>query len=255
MDLKLTGKRVVISGGSKGIGRACVQRFLEEGARVAFFARGKDAIDATVADLSKIGQVTGASVDASDGDAVTLWLDGAANSMGGIDIVVNNASGGAVGDGDRSGYGKNFNVDLMCGVAMNEAALPWFKRAGGGSIVQIATTAALEFHNLPISPSYGALKAAAIYLTSQLAQRWGALNIRANTVSPGPIQFPGGAWDHLQNALPNMYEHDREQHPLNRMGTDHEVADVVAFLSSPRASWINGVNLVVDGGFTKRVGF
>ena len=255
MDLQLTGKRVVISGGSKGIGRACAHRLLQEGARVALFARGQEAIDATVADLGRIGPIFGASVDAKDYDAVTRWAELAAEQLGGIDIVINNATASGQLEGGRQSYVNNFDIDLMSAVALNETALPWFKRAGGGAIVQIATITAIEHHDMPISPSYGAMKAATINLTAQLAQRWGALNIRANCVSPGPIQFPGGVWDSVEKAFPREYARDRAQHPLQRMGTDYEVADVVTFLASPRAAWVNGANVVVDGGFTKGVGF
>lgn len=255
MDLRLQGKRAVISGGSKGIGRACAHRLLEEGATVAFFAREQDAIDRTVRELSAIGPISGYSVDGADYDAVTAWADVAAGRMGGIDIVINNATATGQLEWGRQAYINNFDVDLMSCVALNDAAYPWLRKAGGGAIVQIATITAIEHHDMPISPSYGAMKAAAINMTAQLAQRWGPENIRANCVSPGPIQFPGGVWDWVQEDYPVEYERDRKQHPLQRMGTDYEVADVVTFLASERAAWVNGANVVVDGGFTKQVGY
>ncbi len=255
MDLKLKGKRAIISGGSKGIGRTCAKRLLEEGASVAFFARGQEAIDETVADLSKLGTIYGWSVDAFDYDAVTKWVDVAGEALGGIDIVINNATASGQLEWGRQSWLNNFDVDLMSCVAMNDAALPWLEKAGGGAIVQIATITAIEHHDMPISPSYGAMKAATINMTAQLAQRWGPKNIRANCVSPGPIQFPGGVWDSVEVNYPKEYERDRMQHPLQRMGTDEEVADVVTFLASPRAAWVNGANVVVDGGFTKMVGY
>ena len=255
MDLQLKGKRALISGASKGIGRACAHRLLEEGASVAFFARGQEAIDQTVAELSKVGPIHGYSVDGADYDAVTAWADVAAEQLGGIDIVINNTTASGQLEWGRQAYINNFDVDLMSCVALNDAAYPWFRKAGGGAIVQIATITAIEHHDMPISPSYGAMKAAAINLTAQLAQRWGPENIRANCVSPGPIQFPGGVWDSVQVGYPKEYERDRTQHPLKRMGTDYEVADVVTFLASPRAAWVNGANVVVDGGFTKQVGY
>lgn len=255
MDLKLKDKRVVISGASKGIGRACAQRFLEEGASVAFFARGQEVIDATVGALGKIGPVFGESIDGADYDAVTAWADRAAGQLGGIDVVVNNVTASGQLEWGRQAYINNFDVDLMACVALNDAALPHFQAAGGGAIVQIATITALEHHDMPISPSYGAMKAATINMTAQLAQRWGPMNIRANCVSPGPIQFKDGVWDSIEVGYPVEYERDRTQHPLQRMGTDWEVADVVVFLASPRAGWVNGANVVVDGGFTKMVGY
>jgi 3-oxoacyl-[acyl-carrier protein] reductase len=253
MDLQLKGKRALISGGSKGIGRACAERLLEEGATVAFYARGQEAIDATVAELGRIGPIHGFSVDGFDYDAVTRWANESAAKLGGIDIVVNNTTASGQLEWGRQAYLNNFAVDLMSCVALNDAAYPWFKRAGGGAIVQIATITAIEHHDMPISPSYGAMKAACINMTAQLAQRWGADGVRANCVSPGPIQFPGGVWDMVEQGYPREYARDRNQHPLKRMGTDYEVADVVAFLASPRAKWVNGANVVVDGGFTKGV--
>lgn len=255
MDLQLGGKRALVAGGSKGIGRACAQRLLEEGASVAFYARGQEAIDKTVDELGRIGTVFGTSVDGADYDAVTRWADLAAGQLGGIDIVVNNTTASGQLEWGRQAYINNFDVDLMSCVALNDAALPYFRAAGGGAIVQIATITALEHHAMPISPSYGAMKAATINMTAQLAQRWGPDNIRANCVSPGPIQFPGGVWDSIEHEYPDYYRRDRAQHPTQRMGTDYEVADVVVFLASPRAAWVNGANVVVDGGFTKRVGY
>lgn len=255
MDLNLKGKRALISGASKGIGRACAQRLLEEGASVAFFARGQEAIDKTVAELSEIGPIHGYSVDGADYDRVTEWCDEAARELGGVDIVVNNTTASGQLEWGRESYVANFDVDLMSCVALNDAAYPWFLKAGGGAIVQIATITAIEHHDMPISPSYGAMKAAAINVTAQLAQRWGPQNIRANCVSPGPIQFPDGVWDWVEQDYPAEYARDRNQHPMKRMGTDYEVADVVTFLASDRAKWVNGANVVVDGGFTKQVGF
>ena len=121
--------------------------------------------------------------------------------------------------------------------------------------MQIATITAIEHHDVPISPSYGASKAATINLIAQLAQRWGGEGIRANTVSPGPIFIEGHRWDDIRSRHLEIYERDVAMHPSKRMGTGDEIADVVAFLASPRSSWVNGANLVVDGGYTKQVGF
>jgi 3-oxoacyl-[acyl-carrier protein] reductase len=257
MDLMLTGKKAIISGGSRGIGRAVAKRLLAEGASVAFFARDQEAIDQTVRDLTPLGRISGQSVDGYDFDAVGRWVEAAAGELGGIDIVVNNATSSGQREWGKTSWDRNYAVDLMTCVAMNDAALPHLERSGAGAIVQIATITAIEHHDVPICPSYGAMKAATINLTAQLAQRWGDRGIRANAVSPGPIYIKDGVWEAIEKdeALNYIYERDRDHHPAKRMGTAEEVADVVAFLASPVASWVNGANVVVDGGYTKRVGF
>lgn len=255
MDLQLRGKRAIVSGGSRGIGRAIVHRLLEEGVQVAFFARGEKDVRATAEQLASVGQVIGESVDAADYAAVSAWVERTAEAFGGIDIVVCNTSGSTSLEWNPQAWKNNFDVDLMCAVAMTEAAYPYLKQSQSAAILQIATVTAFEHHDVPVCPSYGALKAATINYMAQLAQRWGGDGIRSNTVSPGPIYFVGGAWDHIKTHFADLYERDRLAHPAGRMGRADEVADVAVFLCSERASWVNGANVVVDGGFTKGVGF
>lgn len=255
MDLQLTGKRALVVGGSHGIGRAVAARLLQEGASVAICARDEQGVVAAVEELSQQGRVIGHTCDAGDEDAVRQWVATAAGILGGVDIVVSNASAsGQHGDG-REPWDVNYRVDVLGCVALCEAAKPYLETSSSASIVQIGTTSAIEHHDVPISPSYGALKAATINYMAQLAQRWGPLGIRANTVSPGPIFIDGRKWDSLRERRPEIYARDRDAHPLKRMGTADEVAVVVVVLSSPAASWVNGANVVVDGGYTKRVGF
>ncbi|MFT6293471.1 MAG: 3-oxoacyl-[acyl-carrier protein] reductase [Candidatus Aldehydirespiratoraceae bacterium] len=255
MDLHLDGKRALVSAGHKGLGRGIARRLLEEGASVAICCRQQDELDEAVATLNKIGPTVGHICDFSDADAVQAWVRDAAEALGGIDICVGNASAsGQRGSGPQP-WLKSFEVDILGNAMFYETAQPYLVESGAGAIVQIATITAIEHHDVPISPSYGASKAATINLIAQLAQRWGADGIRANTVSPGPILIENGRWDDIRERLPELYERDRLQHPLERMGTDDEIADVVAFLSSSRASWVNGANVVVDGGYTKQVGF
>jgi NAD(P)-dependent dehydrogenase (short-subunit alcohol dehydrogenase family) len=255
MDLGLSGRRAVVTGGSHGIGRAVAERLLQEGARVAICARDQQGVDAAVAELSGAGTVTGSACDVADGAAVRRWVDDAAQAMGGIDIVVSNASAsGQHGDGPEP-WETNFAVDVLGCVALCEAAKPYLEQSSAAAIVQIGTITAIEHHDVPINPSYGALKAATINYMAQLAQRWGAEGIRANTVSPGPIFVPGRTWDSLSVRRPEIYARDRDRHPSGRMGTAEEVAAIVAVLASPAASWVTGENVVVDGGYTKRVGF
>jgi 3-oxoacyl-[acyl-carrier protein] reductase len=255
MELGLSGKRVIVSGGSRGIGLAIVAKFLHEGASVAFFARGQDGVDATLQALGSGAEVFGAAVDAADHGAVKSWVGRAAAQLGGIDIVVNNTSASASVEWTEAAWRNSFEVDLMGAVAMNEAALPWLETSGSAAILQIATVTAFEHHDMSVCPSYGAIKAATVNHAAQLAQNWGDKGIRSNSISPGPIYIEGGAWQGIKENYFELYERDRLAHPSGRLGSADEVANVAVFVCSPAASWINGENVVVDGGFTKRVGF
>jgi len=255
MDLGLSGKRVIVSGASRGIGLAIVDRFLAEGASVAFFARGQEGVDTALKALSAKGVVCGSAVDAADHDAVRAWVNSAAGQLGGIDIVINNTSASASVEWTVEAWRQSFEVDLMGAVIMNEAALRWLEESAAAAILQIATVTAFEHHDMSVCPSYGAIKAATINYAAQLAQNWGGKGIRSNSVSPGPIYIEGGAWQHIKEHYFHLYERDRLAHPSGRLGSAQEVANVAVFVCSPAASWINGENVVVDGGFTKRVGF
>ncbi len=255
MDLGLEGKRVLISGGSRGIGLAIASRFLREGAAVAFFARDPDGVASAVQALRTQGEVHGASVDVSDHEAVRAWVADAAAQLGGIDIVVNNTSASASVEWTEEAWRRNFEVDLMGAVVMVTAALPWLESSDAAAVLQVATVTAAEHHDMSACPSYGAIKAATVNHAAQLAQNWGDKGIRSNSVSPGPIYFDGGAWEFIKDNYFEIYERDRLAHPGGRMGTPEEVANVAVFVCSPAASWINGENVVVDGGFTKAVGF
>ncbi|MFK7978248.1 MAG: SDR family NAD(P)-dependent oxidoreductase [Halioglobus sp.] len=260
MDLNLQGKRVIVSGGSRGIGLAIVSRFLEEGAHVAFFARGVEGVDQALAQLQKqIGSsesnIFGAAVDAANHAAVHEWVESAAQQMGGIDIVINNTSASASIEWNDEAWRNSFDVDLMAAVTMNESALPYLEKSSSAAILQVATVTAFEHHHMSVCPSYGALKAATVNYSAQLAQNWGEKGIRSNSVSPGPIYIEGGAWHGIKENYKDLYERDRLAHPQQRLGSAEEVANVAVFVCSPAASWVNGENVVVDGGFTNRVGF
>ncbi|NND69923.1 MAG: SDR family oxidoreductase [Halioglobus sp.] len=255
MDLGLSGKRVIISGGSRGIGLAIARRFLKEGAAVAFFARGQDGVAAAVKELGELGTVYGATLDAADHTALRAWVAEAAGQLGGIDIVVNNTSASASIEWNEEAWHNSFNVDLMSAVIMSDAALPHLETSDAACVLQIATVTAGEHHDMSACPSYGAIKAAAVNNAAQLAQNWGNKGIRSNSISPGPIFFEDGPWDFIKQNYFELYERDRLAHPMQRMGTAEEVANVTVFVGSPAASWINGENVVVDGAFTKRVGF
>ncbi len=254
MDLGLTGKKAIITGGSRGIGRAIAEQLLSEGASVAISARGQEGVDAAVAELSKLGPVHGTAVDVADGDAFTAWVAQAGEQLGGIDIVVSNASGGGAGSTAPEAFKKTLDVDVLGLVRLVETAQPLLEKSDSAAIVAISTTAAIE-HFMGGVDSYSALKAGVIKLVAGYAQALGPKGIRANTVSPGPIFVKGGGWDHIKTNMPDLYETSIANEPLGRLGTAPEVANVVAFLASPAASWVTGTNVVVDGGYTKGAGF
>ena len=251
MDLGLNGKKVVITGGSKGIGRAIANLMAAEGADVAICARNAEEVAAAVAALAESGvKATGAAVDVADKEALQGWITAVAEELGGIDILVPNVSAGG-GQMDENGWRANLEVDILGTTRAIEAAMPSLTASGAGSVVIIGTTAAVEDFLGP--QTYNAMKAALIVHAQGLAQSLAGSGIRVNCVSPGPIMIEGGAWDYIQNNLPDIYNTALANQPTGRMGSAEEVANAVAFLASPAGSWVTGVNLVVDGGFTKRV--
>ena len=251
MDLGLAGKKVAITGGSRGIGRAIAAQMLAEGAAVSICARGQDGVDEALQSLD--GEVVGQAVDVGDGDALRAWIEWSAEQLGGLDVFIANASGGGGGTDDKR-FDDNYQVDLMGLVRGSQAAEPHLEASGEGAILMISTTAALE-HFGPGPSSYMSLKAAATAYAAGLAQTLAAKGIRVNTISPGPIFFDQGPWDRIKAGVPEFYEATVAGHPSGRMGSPEEVANVAAFLCSPAASWVTGTNVVVDGGYTKRINF
>ena len=251
MDLGLTGKKALVTGATKGIGRAIAETLLAEGASVAICARNAEGVDAAVAEMSSLGTVVGAAVDAADGDALAAWVASSAEQLGGIDVYVHNTSGKPARSTDA--WINNFNIDLMSlvlGVGAASEALA----DGGGSVISIGTTAVTE-HFASGSGSYSAFKAAVTNWTLGQAQVLGAKGIRCNVVSPGPIFIEGGDWNMIKDNMAPFFEATQKNHPGGELGTAQQVADVVAFLASPRAQHVNGVNVTVDGGFLKRVDY
>lgn len=254
VDLGLTGKRAIVTGGTRGIGRAIAERLLDEGASVAISARDAGGVEVAVKELSSRGTVFGEILDVADGDALTAWVATAAEQLGGLDIVVSNASAGGMGGATPEAFNQLLNVDVLGLVRLVDAALPHLQASESGAIVAISTTAAIENFG-PGASAYNSLKAAVISYTAGLSQNLAPQGIRANCVSPGPIFVENGDWDMIKKHMTAFYDATVAGHGRGRLGDPAEVANAVAFLASPAASWISGENIVVDGGFTKRVAF
>ncbi len=252
MDLGLNGRKALVTAASRGIGLAIAQTFADEGCDVAICARGEGGLESARKDLEGRGaKVFTQAVDVADGDAFKQFVVDAAEALGGLDIYVSNASGGA-GPGEKA-WQASFDVDVMGAVRGVDAALPSLVESNAASVVFISSTAALEYLGLP--QAYNAMKAALIAHASDLSQSLAQKGVRVNVVSPGPIYFEGGNWEMIKQAMPAIYEAALGQCAIGRMGTPEEVARAVVFLASPAASLITGANLVTDGGFTKRVAY
>jgi 3-oxoacyl-[acyl-carrier protein] reductase len=245
VDLGLKGKVVAITGASRGIGRAAALLFAEEGANVALCARGKPALDATAKEVAARGvKVHAQAADIASKAELDAFLDGAHAAFGRIDVLVNNASGFGTSD-DEAGWKTSFDVDVMASVRATWKVVPWMTAQGGGVVLHVSSTSALEAGS---PPPYAAAKAALISHSKTLAVALAPAKIRVNVIAPGSIEFAGGVWEMIKKANPAYYESIRASIPWGRLGTDGEVANAIVFAASPRASWITGAVLAIDGG-------
>ena len=251
MDLQLDGLKALVTGGTRGIGRAIVATLAAEGAEVAFCARSADGVEATVRALAPAaGKVRGAVVDVGDGAALQRWVASSAEALSGIDIVVANVSALAIGN-DEAGWQGSFAVDMMGTVRLVDAAMPWLERSAHPAILAISSVSAREI-DFAAGP-YGALKAAIVHYMQGLAFQLAGKGIRANSLSPGNTYFEGGVWQQIEHGNPKLYADALALNPTGRMGTPQEMANAAVFLVSPAASFVSGANLVVDGALTRGV--
>jgi len=251
MDLGLTGKRAVVTGGTKGIGRAIAEAFAAEGANVSICARNADDVATTVASLAASGvKAFGCALDVADGAALTEWISSSARELGGIDALVCNVSALAVGDTVDT-WEKSFRVDMMHTVNAVAAAVPFLTKSSSGSIVLISSVSGFEVDFA--AGSYGAVKAALIHYAKGLSRQLVGKGIRVNCVSPGNTYFDGGIWQRIEKDMPDLFDSTLKVNPTGKFGTAAEVANGVVFLASPAASRISGTNLVIDGALTVAV--
>ena len=252
MDLKIKGSKALITGATKGIGRAIANTLADEGCNVAICARNQEEVDAAVAELSAKGVTAfGQAVDIGDGDAFKAWIDASAAALGGIDCIVSNVSGG--GAQGEEAWRRHLEYDMLGAVRMVEGAMEHLEASDNASVTLISTTAALE--KFMSAGPYNALKAALLNYSGALSQDLAPKGIRVNAVSPGPIFVEGGSWDNIKKHMTAFYDATVADIPMGRMGSAEEVAAQVVFLASPQAGFTTGTNIVIDGGITKRIQF
>jgi 3-oxoacyl-[acyl-carrier protein] reductase len=252
MDLELTDKIAVVTGSSKGIGLAIAKALVLEGCKVTICARGAAGLHESAAELTRLaggdGRVLAVTADMATAAGADTVVADTVGRFGGLDILVNNvgiARGAGIVDTTDAEWQEAFDQTLFPAVRASRLAVPHMRRRGGGAIVMIASIWGRESGG---RMTYNAVKAAEISLAKAMAQQLARENIRVNSVAPGSIRFPGGSWDRrVQEDPDGMAEFVRRELPFGRFGRPEEVGAVVAFLVSPRASWISGASVPVDG--------
>ena len=256
MDLQLKGKTVVVTGASRGIGRAIAECFADEGANVAICARHADQVDAAVKALQAKGvKAFGQAVDIADGPGLKAFVAKAGETLGGIDVLVSNASALVQGNGEDA-WQAMFEIDVMGAVRSFEAARPFLEKAaaetGDAAFLITSSISAAETDN---PNSYGAMKAAQIHFAKGVARESAPKKVRCNVVSPGTVFFEGGVWGQVKQGAPEFFEQMIKRNPTGRMATPEEVAAATVFLASPRSAFTTGINMVVDGAISRRANF
>ena len=246
MDLHLAGKKVIVTGASKGIGFAIANEFSKEGASISICARGRDSLESARDLVARNGGNVHADIcDVSDKKNLIKYIENAVQNLGGLNILVNNPSGFGRSD-DEDGWQVGIDVDLMALVRASWTAVPFIEKTGGGSIIHTSSISGLT--SSLRTPPYGAVKAAVIQYTKTQALQLASKNIRVNCIAPGSIDFPGGTWDDAKKNNPKLYAGIQNSIPFGRLGRPEEVAKLAVFLASDAASWVTGETVAVDGG-------
>lgn len=252
MDLGLKGLNVLVTGGTKGIGRRAADMFADEGANVSVCARDKDTVASTVATLKGKGvKAFAQAIDVGNKAALEGWVQSSADALGGVDILVANVSALAAAEDTEASWQAQFDIDMMHTVRAVNAALPHLEKSKWPSIVIVSSVSGREIDFT--SPAYGAFKAALIHYAHGLAHKLAPKLIRVNSVSPGNVYFKDGIWHYIEKNLPDLFQQALALNPTGRMATAEEIGKGIVFLASPASSFTMGTNLVIDGALTKGV--
>jgi 3-oxoacyl-[acyl-carrier protein] reductase len=257
MDLQLKGRKAIVTGASRGIGRQIALALADEGVDVGICARTPADVDRTVAELSsKSVRAIGAAVDVIDADQYQRWIESAVQGLGGLDIFVHNVTASPATPGMR-GWELGYQTDILAAVRGVESVVEHLAKSPGAAIIFIASISGIMSKVLPApgAYAYGACKAALIAYGAQISKDLAKRGIRVNMVSPGPIYFAGGPWERVKARAPQMLAAAKDACVIGRLGTPEDIANAVVFLASPRSGFTVGQNLHVDGGFMQHIPF